>query len=137
MSQVARNLTDPFDGFLRDKRYLIHDRSPVFIRQFAEVLKAGGVKTIKLPPRSPNLNPHAERFVRSIKSECLAKMIFLGKRQLRLAVDEFIAHYHGERNHQGFGNRLLDPNESVGRDEGEVHCVERLGGLLRYYRRAA
>jgi len=106
MEQVARNLTDAFDGFLRDKRYLIHDRSPLFTKEFIAILKAAGVKTIKLPPRSPNLSPHAERFVRSIKSECLAKMIFFGESQLRRAVEQFIAHYHGERNHQGLGNQL-------------------------------
>ena len=83
MEQIARNLTDAFDGFLRGKRYLIHDRSPLFTSDFAEILKAAGVKVVKLPPMSPNLNPHAERFVRSIKSECLAKMIFFGERQLR------------------------------------------------------
>ena len=95
MAQVARNLTDAVDGFLRDKRYLIHDRSPLFTREFAAILKAAGVKTINLPPRSPNLSPHAERFVRSIESECLAKMIFFGERQLRRAVEQFVAHYHG------------------------------------------
>ena len=80
MEQIARNLTDAFEGFLRGKRYLIHDRSTLFTTVFAEILKSTGVKTIKLPPRSPNLNPHAERFVRSIKSECLDKMIFLGEK---------------------------------------------------------
>jgi len=137
MEQVARNLTDAFDGFLRHKRYLIHDRSPVFTTGFAEILKAAGVKTIKLPPRSPNLSPHAERFVRSIKSECLDRMIFFGERQLRHAVSEFLAHYHEERNHQGLGNRLIMPEEGVDATEGAVRCRERLGGLLRYYHRAA
>ena len=137
MAQVARNLTDAVDGFLRDKRYLIHDRSPLFTREFAAILKAAGVKTINLPPRSPNLSPHAERFVRSIESECLAKMIFFGERQLRRAVEQSVAHYHGERNHQGLGNPLIQPGESVGKAEGEIRCCERLGGLLRYYHRAA
>ena len=137
MEQVARNLTDAFDGFLRAKKYLIHDRSPVFTKEFTAILKAAGVKTIKLPPRSPNLSPHAERFVRSIKSECLAKMIFFREKQLRRAIEHFIAHYHAERNHQGVGNRLLEPGESVGRGDGEVRYRNRLGGLLRYYHRAA
>jgi transposase InsO family protein len=137
MAQVARNLTDAFDGFLRDKRYLTHDRSPLFTKEFIAILKAAGVKTIKLPPRSPNLSPHAERFVRSIKAECLAKMIFFGESQLRRAVEQFIAHYHGERNHQGLGNQLIQPGESVGKADGEIRCRERLGGLLRYYYRAA
>ena len=137
MAQVARNLTDAVDGFLRSKRYLIHDRSPLFTSVFAEILKAAGVKVVKLPPRSPDLNPHAERFVRSIKSECLAKMIFFGERQLQRAVEQFVVHYHGERNHQGLGNQLIQPEESVGKAEGEIRCSERLGGLLRYYYRAA
>ena len=137
MAQVARNLTDAVDGFLRSKRYLIHDRSPAFTREFTAILKAASVKTIKLPPRSPNLSPHAERFVRSIKSECLGKMIFFGERQLRRAVEQFAAHYHAERNHQGVGNQLIQPGESVGKAEGEIHCRERLGGLLQYYYRAA
>ena len=137
MAQVARNWTDPLEGFLRDKRYLIHDRSPVFTWQFKETLQAASLKTIRLPPRSPDLNPHAERFVRSIKSECLAKMIFFGERQLRLAVAQFVVHYHGERNHQGLGNNLIQPGESVGQTAGEIRCRERMGGLLRYYHRAA
>jgi transposase InsO family protein len=137
MSQVARNLTDAVDGFLRSKRYLIHDRSPLFTKEFIAILKAAGVQTIKLPPSSPNLSPHAERFVRSIKSECLAKMIFFSESQLRRAVEQFIAHYHGERNHQGLGNQLIQPEESVGKAEGDIRCRERLGGLLRYYYRAA
>ena len=137
MAQVARNLTDAVDGFLRSKRYLIHDRSPLFTSVFAEILKAAGVKVVKLPPRSPDLNPHAERFVRSIKSECLAKMIFFGERQLQRALEQFVAHYHVERNHQGLDNQLIQPGESVGNAEGEIRCRERLGGLLRYYHRAA
>ena len=88
------------------------------------------MKTIKLPPRSPNLSPHAERFVKSIKSECLAKMIFFREKQLRRAIEHFIAHYHAERNHQGVGNRLLEPGESVGSGDGEVRCRRALGGLL-------
>ena len=137
MAQVARNPTDGVEGFLRSKRYLIHDRSPLFTREFTAILKAAGVKTIKLPPRSPNLAPHAERFVRSIRSECLSRMIFFGERQLRRAVEQFITHYHGERNHQGLDNELIEPGESVGRAEGDIRSRERLGGLLRYYHRAA
>ena len=137
MEQVARNLTDGFKGFLRGKRYLIHDRSPLFTSGFATILKAASVKAIKLPPRSPNLNPHAERFVRSIKSECLAKMIFFGQKHLRRAIEQFVSHYHGERNHQGLGNQLIAAEGSAGKTEGDICCRERLGGLLRYYHRAA
>jgi transposase InsO family protein len=75
MDQVARNLCDAGDGFLTGKRYLIHDRDPLFTAEFLGTLAASGVKAVKLPPRSPNLNPHAERFVRTIKESCLDRLI--------------------------------------------------------------
>jgi transposase InsO family protein len=100
MCQIARNLTDGEDGFLLRSRYLIHDRDPLFTKGFQEILDSSGVRLVKLPSRSPNLNAYAERFVRSIKSECLAQMIPIGAGHLR-RVREFVEHYHGERNHQG------------------------------------
>ena len=87
--------------------------------------------------RYPNLSPHAQRFARSIKSECLAKMIFFGEKQLRRSIEQFLAHYRAERNHQGVGNRLLEPQEPVGRAVGEIRCRERLGGVLRYHQGVA
>jgi transposase InsO family protein len=87
------------------KRYLIHDRDPLFTAEFLGLLAVSGVQSVKLPPRSPNLNAHAERFVRSIKESCLARMIFFGENLLRKAISEYVAHYHIERNHQGLGNR--------------------------------
>jgi transposase InsO family protein len=137
MEQVARNLTDSFDGFLLGKRYLVHDRDPLFTDDFSDILAGIGVKTVQLPPRSPNLNPHAERFVLSIKSECLDRMILFSERQLRRACTEFLAHYHGERPHQGLGNRLIDDTRLSANDDGAVVCRERLGGLLKYYYRQA
>jgi transposase InsO family protein len=146
MKQIARNLVDAVDGFLRKTRYFIHDRDPLFCKTFQDILKDSDVKTIKLPPRSPDLNPFAERFVRTIKSECLSKLILLGEGHLRRAVYSFVEHYHLERPHQGLGNELIIPanndamvtaaNDNVG--TGEIECRERLGGLLKhYYRRAA
>jgi putative transposase len=136
MKQVARNLTDSVDGFLRGMRYLIHDRDPLFTREFRDLLRAAGVKSLKLPAHSPDLNAYAERFVLSIKSECLNKLVLLGERHLRRAVGEFVDHYHRERNHQGLNNRLLTapppPN-----DHAPVVRRERLGGLLNYYYRRA
>ena len=79
MEQMARNLTDVFDGFLRNARFLIHDRDPLYTHAFCEILKSSGVEPIKLPPRSPNLNAYAERFVRSIKEECLGRLVLLGE----------------------------------------------------------
>ena len=135
--QIARNLTDVDDGFLNGARYLIHDRDPLFTNSFREVLKFSGVKTVKLPARSPNLNAYAERFVRSIKSECLAKIIPLGERHLRKAVKEYTEHYHFERNHQGLNNELIDDQLNDIDMSGEVECRERLGGVLNYYYRRA
>ena len=111
MSQIGRNLTDAVDGILNGKRYLIHDRDPLFTAEFLSMLADAGVKSVKLPPRSPNLNAHAERFVRSIKESCLERMIFFGEDSLRTGIHEFVLHYHSERNHQGLGNRLIMPDE--------------------------
>jgi transposase InsO family protein len=137
MKQVARNLTDACDGFLKGTRFLIHDRDPLFTERFREILKPSGVKTVKLPARSPNLNAYAERFVLSVKSECLAKIIPLGERHLRKAVKEFTEHYHLERNHQGLGNELIEKTSRPVKVGGAVDCRERLGGILRYYHRRA
>ena len=101
MSQLARNLTDASEGFLRECRYLIHDRSSLFTEQLRGILKSGGVECLRLPARLPNLNALAERFVRTIKESCLDSLILLGEPSLRRAVSEFVEHYHGQRNHQG------------------------------------
>jgi putative transposase len=137
MHQVARNWTDSEDGFLLRSRYLIHDRDPLFTKAFRATLEGSGVHPIRLPSRSPNLNAYAERFVRSIKSECLAQVIPIGEPHLRRAVREYVAHYHGERNHQGIGNRLIESSVDDSRRRGRIERRERLGGLLRCYRRAA
>jgi len=135
MKQITRNLTDAYDGSLMGTRYLIHDRDPSFTRDFRMILRAGGVGTVKLPAQSPDLNAYAERFVRSIKEECLSQIIPLGERHLRRAVTEYTEHYHLERNHQGIGNELIErPNEAA---HGRVECRERLGGMLKYYYRRA
>jgi putative transposase len=136
MEQVARNATDGFSGFLLGKRYLITDRDPRFTREFRAIMEAAGVTVIRTPPRSPNLNAYAERFVRSIKEECLDRMIFFSERQLRVALREFVEHYHRERNHHGHRNQLIDPAGETDR-EGKVVRDSRLGGLLNHYRRAA
>ncbi len=137
MKQIARNLTDPFDGFLLGTRYLLMDRDSKLCEAFRNILKQSYVKLVKLPPRSPNLTPHIERFMRSIKEECLKRMIFFGERSLRNAVKEFCRHYHQERNHQGLENQLIEPGEEVACTEGKVACRERLGGMLKYYYRDA
>ena len=137
IKQIARNVTDPFDGFLLGTRYLIMDRDTIFTMEFRSFLKQEGVKPVRLPPRSPNLNAYAERYVRTIKESCLDRMIFFGEDSLRRAINEFVRYYHHERNHQGLGNRILDPQEQICISDGSVECRERLGGLLRYYHRQA
>ncbi|WP_345783765.1 integrase core domain-containing protein [Luteolibacter rhizosphaerae] len=105
----------------------------MFTKEFASILKGAGVESIRLPARSPNLNAFAERFVRSIRAEYLDHLILVGERSLRRAVDEFCAHYHEDRNHQGLESRRISPSVKW----GELKCRKRLGGLLRYYHREA
>ena len=136
MMQVGRSLTDPFDGFLTENRFRILDRDAKYSKRFRGLLEDAGIEIVLLPPRSPNLNAYAERFVRSIKEECLHRMIFFGERSLRKATREFGAHDHEERNHQGVGNRVITPKDTVERATGPIRCSERLGGMLRFYHRA-
>jgi putative transposase len=109
----------------------------LFTAEFLNLLAAAGVASVKLPPRSPNLNAYAERFVRTIKESCLERMILFGEGAVRKATAEFMAHYHGERNHQGLNNALICPAPGLAGAEGDVHRWERLGGLLNYYYRQA
>jgi len=120
------------------KQFLIHDRDPLFTAEMKQMLGSVGVKALRLPPRSPNLNAYAERFVRTIKESCLDRMILFGEAGLRRAIREFIEHYHYERNHQALGNRLIVPCEPAAAAGRPIHCRERLGGMLKfYYARAA
>jgi len=139
MEQMGRNVTMQKWGFLANSRYLLHDRDTKFCMSFRQLIEAGRVKTMPLPARSPNLNAYAERWVRSVKQECLSKLILFGERPLRRALQQYVAHYHEERNHQGKQNRLLFPlpNRGASGDNGIVRCKERLGGLLKYYERKA
>ena len=121
----------------RSARHLIQDRDPLYTRAFAEILKSSGVQPIRLPPRSPNLNAYAERFVRSIKEECLNRIVPLGESHLRLIVQEYVEHYHRERNHQGLENQLLEWEPPSANPSADVQRSERLGGLLSYYYRKA
>lgn len=136
MEQISRNLTDGFDGFLTSSEFSIHDRDPLFAAGFKRILQQEGIKSIRLPRRSPNLNAFAERFVRSIKEERLDQMVFFSEKYLRYAITEYVAHYHGERNHRGLEGQIIQPQF---RDEGagEVECRERLGGMLNFYYREA
>jgi putative transposase len=116
---------------LRDCRYLLHDRDTKYTQSFRAIIASGQVEPLALPARCPNLNAFAERWVRSVKEECLSKVILLGECSLRRALREYVEHYHAERNHQGKGNVLLFPRDTDVRHEAPVQCRERLGGLLR------
>jgi putative transposase len=139
MEQMARNVTMEETGFLAHCRYLLHDRDSKYCPSFCQLIKAEKVKALALPPRSPNLNAFAERWVRSVKEECLSKLILFGERSLKRALHHYQLHYHAERNHQGKDNRLLFPTspQLMSERKGRIRRRERLGGLLRYYEREA
>jgi putative transposase len=136
ITQAARRLTDVVDGFLVGYRGLICDRDTKWMGGFRRIIEDAGVRIVQTPIRAPNANAHAERFVRSIREECLDRVILFGERRLRHVIDEFVAHYHCERNHQGLGDELIAP-QGDHRCGTHVCCRERLGGLLRYYDHAA
>ena len=140
MAQIARNITDIDEGMLLENscRYLVHDRDRKYCEHFDDIVRLANIEPLKLPPRSPNLNAFAERFVLSVKSECLDRLILFGERSLRHVLKEYAAHYHFERNHQGIGNSLVFPQPAPEKcNEGRVECRERLGGLLKFYHRRA
>jgi putative transposase len=120
MKQIARNLTNFEDGFLREKRYLLMDRDGKFGEAFRSILEQTGVDPVRLPTHSPNVNAIAERFVRSVKSERIDRMIFFGETLLRRVLGSYLEHYHRERNHQGRDNRLIEPESHVGQAAGEI-----------------
>jgi putative transposase len=134
MRQVARNMTLEEWGCLSPGQYLIHDRDTKFCVAFHQIIDDAAGERGVLPPRSPNLNAYAERWVRSIKEECLSRLILFGEASLCHALTQYVEHFHHERNHQGKGTGLLFP--AVSQDtarQGPIQCHERLGGLLKYY----
>jgi hypothetical protein len=118
MKQIARDLTDAVGDFMNGMRYVLMDRDGKFCPAFREFLKDETIEPVVLPVESPS-------------------MIFFGANSLRKAVSSLLVHCHAERNHQGLGNRLIQPGAEAGRRDGDVVCRERLGGLLRYYYRKA
>jgi transposase InsO family protein len=140
MKQMARNMTLAEDGLLNGCRYLLHDRDTKFSASFGDILGSAGIKPLALPPRSPNLNAHLERWNRSVKEECLSNMILFGEASLQHVLSNYAEHFHSERNHQGKDNVILFPSpaDRIGESTGEIRTRERLGGLLKfYYRKAA
>lgn len=130
MLQIARNLTDSLDDVLRGTRYLLLDRNSKFSAHFRSTIATAGTEVIRTAVGAPNMNAIAERFVRSIKAECLSKLIFFGEGSLRRAVHQFTAHYHAERPHQGIGNVMIQPEHSTLSLSGPVRRRTRLEGLL-------
>jgi transposase InsO family protein len=108
------------------------DRDCKHCQAFRELVEQSGPRCVRLSPRSPNLPAHLERFIRSTKEECLDRMILFGNRSLCNAAQEFISHYHAERNHPGLDNRIIEPGDEVRCTRGKIACRERLGGMLRY-----
>jgi putative transposase len=135
IQQIVRTLTLVEAG-VRVPQVLICDRDRKWSRDVRRRLRDAGVRVVLIPERAPNANAYAERFVRSIKDECLARLIPLGEQHFRRAVAEYVAHYHGERNHQGLGNRLIAGPPVIDRSS-RVRRHSRLGGLLNFYERAA
>jgi len=136
MKQVARILTDCEDGFLNGKRFLIHDRDPLYRSEgFYDILQASGIEPIKLPAKSPNLNSIAERFVKTVKYECMNYLILSSAKQLEYTLTQFQQYYHHERIHQSLG-RIIEPKHKTD-ETSEIICIERLGGLLKSYHRLA
>ena len=139
MKQIGRNVTMEQWGFLANCRYLLHDRGGKFCPAFDQLIESGKVKPITLPARSPNLNCYAQRWVRSVKEDCLSKLILFGESSLRRALQQYLIHYHEERNHQGKNYTRLFPRQiqPLGGGQGLVQCNPRLGGMLKYYSRQA
>jgi putative transposase len=139
MQQMARNMTLADTGFLGGCRYLLHDRDAKFCAAFDGILESIGIQPVILPPRSPNLNAHCERWIKSVKTEALSKIILFGEASLRHVLSNYVAHYHSERNHQWKGNVILFPKpaDRIGESSGQIHARERLGGLLKFYHRQA
>src|SRR5437870_304520 len=134
MVQIARNVTMADWSVLSSGQYLIHDRDSKYCPAFQCIIDEAGITRVPLPPRSPNLNAYAERWVRSVKEEALSRLILFGEHSLQYALTEYVAHFHHERPHQGKGNVVLMPApDHVTKNGNPLRCRARLGGLLKYY----
>ena len=132
VKQIARNVTG-VTGELTSARYLIHDRDSKYSAGFDCILEGAGIEPLKLPPRTPNLNAYAERWIGSVKSECLDHLILFGQRSLAYVLQQYLAPHHRERNHQGLDNLIPFPDSRLEQTTGPVTKTERLGGLLQFY----
>ena len=137
MRQAVRTMTAADDGLLAQRRVLICDRDTKWSAPVRARLAETGIRVVQTPFHAPNANAYAERFVRSIKQECLSRVIPFGDRHLRRMIAEYVEHYHRERNHQGLANELIDGASNRAGTLGRIRRRPRLGGLLNYYCRAA
>ena len=126
MKQMAKNLTDPFDGFMKDKKFVVMDQGPVFTTEVRQIFENAGVTPVRTTPASPNLNPFTERFIRSVKHEYLNKMIIFGERHLRYCIEQYCEFYHTSRPHGGLDYAMIDP---LPQGDGEIICKEWLINL--------
>ncbi len=133
MTQMARNQTDPFDGFLLGKKYLIHDRDPLYTKKFDEIMKGSGITPKRLPGYRPVMNSYAESFIKTIKTECLNKLILTSEEQLRYVLRTYEKFYNTQRPHSGLGGKMIEPLPQD--KDGDIIEFNYLGGLLRSYRR--
>jgi putative transposase len=136
MKMAARQLVDAVDGFASGKTHLIIDRDTKYCEGFRAILESAGMNIVLCPPHVPQCNAFAERFVRSIKEECLGRLVFLSEGHLRKTISIFIGHYRHRRNHQGIDNKLIQPPTSLP-EAGRIRCQKELGGMLNYYYRQA
>jgi len=140
MMQVTRNLSDSTDGFLSTAKFLVHDRDPLFTKTWELLLNSDGITSVAIPAQSPNCDPHAERFIKSIRNECLDHFIVFGEAHLRQLVQQYVAHYNAERFHQTMGGKLLTQNADSANDNstsGTIKTHSRLAGTLKFYQRSA
>jgi len=144
MKQQARNLCIFFGELDTPPRYIIHDADTKFTRDFRETLKSEGIKPIRIGPQAPNQNSVAERFVRSIKEECLGRFLVFGEDHLRYLIGRFMDYYHTKRSHRGLDYRTPEQIETGEEPEptqllsrADLVCHESLGGALKWYERKA
>jgi transposase InsO family protein len=140
VTQQARNLVVDVDGRERPLRFLIHDRDAKFSAPFDEVFRTEGVEIIRTPFRAPNANAHAERFVRTLREECLDWLLIVGRRQLEHVLRGYVDHYNRERPHRALDLRPPQPSQVIplrAQPDAAVHRRDRLGGLIHEYAWAA
>jgi putative transposase len=137
LTQLARNMTDPFDGFFLGKTRIILDNDKLFTPEFKGTITSFGLKFIKIPRKSPNLNAYAERFVRSVRQDCLNNLVLFNYHGLRHALKQYSVYYNRERNHQGIDSKIIRPYTDEGAFNSPIEMKSRLGGMLKYYYRTA